>query len=311
MNDHHGWNIAGPLIIMLGVCIVPNAVAADDTRILNALKNATYNGIENHPVTLSQGRWEGSPYVEGGSSRPNVGLVGNFLLEGDLDADGEKELVVMLWKSGAGTGSNTYIAVIKPDNGEYTNISTALVGDRVKLRDGRIDTGRIMLDVLQHGENDPMCCPTELAERVWSLDDGRLEEHKMQVTGKLSMSVLEGSSWRMTDMDIDHPLPQNVEVTLSFEAGRISGNSACNRYSAPIRDGEHGGDIIIGQAMVTRKTCPDPVMEIELHYLDALSLVTAFSFQAGSLALNGETAEGTPFSMLFEAAAGRGHTIVD
>lgn len=304
MKNHTRWRSTALLMTLLGTFISLNVFANDDGAVMAALKNATYTGIEDRAVTLSQGRWEGQPYVEGGAARPAVGLVDDFLLQGDLDADGEKELVVMLWQSAAGTGSNIYIAVMKAENGEYVNLATALLGDRVKLRGGRIDSGSIILDVLQPGENDPMCCPTELAERVWTLADGQLEEHQMQVTGKLSVDILDRSSWRMTHMDIDQPLPAGMEVTLSFEDGRIAGKSACNRYSAEVRDGEHPGDIIIGQAMVTRKACPDPVMEVELHYLDALSLVTAFSFQVGSLALNGQADDGTPFSMLFAATAG-------
>jgi hypothetical protein len=49
------------------------------------LANATYTGTEEGPVTLVKGRWEGESYVEGGSSRPAVGLVEDFYLFGDLD----------------------------------------------------------------------------------------------------------------------------------------------------------------------------------------------------------------------------------
>lgn len=302
MNIQPGLQTVTRTIALLCALIAQIAFAADGGDAMAGLEDATYSGIEAQPVTLSQGRWEGSPYVEGGAARPAVGLVDDFLLQGDLDADGQEELVVMLWQSAGGTGSNVYIAVMKPENGEYVNVSTALLGDRVKLRGGRIDSGRIVLDVLQAGADDPMCCPTELAERTWSMDDGQLEEHPVQVSGELSVSALEGTHWRMTHMGVVQPLPQHIAITLSFEGGRISGNSACNRYSAEVRDGERPGDIVIGPAMVTRKACPDPVMETEMRYLDALSLVTSFSFQAGSLALNGQSDDGAPFSMLFTAA---------
>jgi heat shock protein HslJ len=304
MKYHHARPTFNFLITLLVLPIAQNAIAGDPDTAMSALKNATYNGIGEQPVTLSQGRWEGAPYEEGGASRPAVGLVDDFLLRGDLDADGKNELVVMLWQSSAGTGSNEYIAVMKPGNGGYVNLATALLGDRVKLRSGRIESGHIVLDVLQAGGDDPMCCPTELAERTWRLDDGQLEEQPMQVTGKLSVNALDGSHWRMTDMNIGQPLPQDVEVTLSFEANRMSGKSACNRYSAKIEDGERPGELVIGPAMVTRKACPEPLMEYEMHFLDALSLVQSFSFHAGKLALNGQADDGTPFSMLFATAAG-------
>jgi len=303
MKHQHGWRTMA-FLTMTCLFNIHNAFAGDDGDVLSALKNATYAGIGDRPVTLSEGRWEGAPYVEGGAARPTVGLADDFLLEGDLDGDGKKELVVMLWQSSAGTGSNVYIAAMKPENGGYVNVSTALLGDRVKLRDGRIDAGRIVLDVLQPGKSDPMCCPTELAERSWRLSGGQLEEQAAQVTGTLSVAALEGGHWQLTSIDRGQPMPANVEITLSFDAGRIAGSSGCNRYSAAMTDGERPGDVVIGPAMATRRACPEPLMEAEMHFLDTLSLVQSFSFQVGKLALNGQADDGTPFSMLFAVAAG-------
>jgi heat shock protein HslJ len=289
-------------MLICSVFIAGCAVSHATDKNLAGLENATYAGIEEQPVTLSQGRWEGPPYQQGFVSRPTVGLVKEVLFRGDLDADGEEELVVMLWQSAAGTGSNIYIAVMKPHTNGFENISTALLGDRVKLRGGRIDSGRIVLEVLQAGENDAMCCPTELATRSWSLQGGRLAEQEKQVTGKLSLGILDGSSWRLTRLDLGRPVPAEAEVTLAFDAGRIAGKSACNRYSADIGEGEGPGEIHIGQAITTRMACAEQLMEIEMHYLQALAMVTGFSFHAGSLALTGQTVDGVLFSMLFTAA---------
>jgi hypothetical protein len=95
--------------------------------------------VEESPVTLSNGQWQGAPYVEGGASRPRVGLVEDFYITGDLNADGKPEAVAMLWQSGGGTGSYTYIAVMSRQNGDIKNIATALVGDHVKLRSTAIE----------------------------------------------------------------------------------------------------------------------------------------------------------------------------
>ena len=239
--------------------------------------------------------------MEGGASRPSVGLLEDIYFTGDLDADGQEEAVAILWQSAGGTGSNIYIAVMKSDNGGFNNISTTLVGDRVKLRGGRIDSGKIILDVLQAGENDPMCCPTELATRRWVLKDGQLEENKMKSQVLLSLSVLEGSDWVLTRMNREQPVPEDTEVTIAFSSGRISGRSACNRYSADIKEGDSAGEIIIGPTMGTRMACPDHLMEAESMYLEALAQVTGFSFYSGKLLLNGQKEDGTPFSMFFTA----------
>lgn len=287
--------------IMITALIAQTGFACETGSAITRLENATYAGIEDEPVTLLSGQWEGTPYVEGGASRPRVGLLEDIYFTGDLDADGQDEAVAILWQSAGGTGSNVYIAVMKSDNGGFSNISTTLVGDRVKLRGGRIDSGKIMLDVLQTGENDPMCCPTQLATRSWVLEDSKLEEDKIEVTGLLSLRVLEGSEWILTRMNREQPVLEDAEVTIAFNSGRISGKSACNRYSADIKEGDRAGEILIGPTMGTRMACPDYLMEVESMYLQALAQVTGFSFYSGKLMLNGQNEDGTPFSMLFNA----------
>ena len=287
--------------ILFTALIAQTSATYEAESAITRLVNATYSGIEDEPVTLLSGQWEGAPYVEGGASRPRVGLLEDIYFTGDLDADGQEEAVAILWQSAGGTGENVYIAVMKSDNGGFNNISTSLVGDRVKLRGGRIDSGRIILDVLQTGENDPMCCPTQLATRNWVLKDGQLEENKIEVTGLLSLSVLEGSDWVLTRMNREQTIPEDAEVTIAFSSGRVSGRSACNRYSADIKEGDNAGEIIIGPTMGTRMACPDHLMEVESRYLEALAQVTSFSFYSGKLMLNGQKEDGTHFSMVFDA----------
>ena len=266
---------------------------------LAELGSATYAGMEDGPVSLSNGGWEGAPYAEGGASRPRAGLVEDVYLTGDLDGDGAQEAVVILWRNSGGTGTNTYVAVMARQNDEIRNIGTALIGDRVKLRSGKIADGNITLEVLQAGDNDAMCCPTELAIRTWSLQDSQLEEGEIEVVGKLSLGILDGSEWALTHLDLGQPISTDMDVTLVFTGDRISGKSACNRYSAGIAEGDRPGSLQISQSMGTRMACPDELMEIERQYLDALSQITDFNFHAGSLALNGQTTDGTRYTMLF------------
>ncbi len=112
---------------------------------LAELRDATYAGMEDGSISLSDGGWEGAPYVEGGASRPRVGLVEDVYLTGDLNGDGAQEAVVILWRSSGGSGSNTYVAVMARQNDEISNIGTALIGDRVKLRSGKVADGNITL----------------------------------------------------------------------------------------------------------------------------------------------------------------------
>ena len=250
------------------------------------LSNATYSGVEEDPVTLTDGRWEGEPFAEGGASRPSVGLVEDFRLLGDLDGDGKDESVVILWESSGGSGTYSYVAVVGKKDGAVKNLATAEIGDRVQVRSGSIEDGHTVLDVVQQGEGEAACCPTQLASRSWSLAGGELNEGEAQLTGTLSIETLNGSNWVLTNMKQDEPLPEGSEVTLLFADGQVSGKSACNRYSASVEQGGSPSELKIGPAMGTRMACPDGLMELESQYLEALSQVTGFSFLAGKLVLN-------------------------
>ena len=288
------------IAILITLLLTASALqAGSGTPTLAELSNATYTGTEGGPVSLLNGSWEGKPYVEGGASRPTAGLLDDVYYTGDFNGDGVEEAVVVLWRNGGGTGEYSYVVVMAREKGGIENIGTALIGDRVKLRSGKVVDGKIILEVLQAGENDGMCCPTMLATRTWSLHDGQLEESEIEVTGKLSLATLAGTEWVLTHMNREETLMDGAEVTLAFADGRIAGKSACNRYSAGIEEGENAGNIKIGQSMGTKMACPNELMKVEREYLEALSHVSSFSFLAGSLVLSGQKEDGTVLSMLF------------
>ena len=105
--------------------------------------NAVYKGIEDHPVQLENGAWEGAPYVEGGAARPRVGLIDDLWLLGDVTGDGKPEAITGLWHSSGGSGTRNYAAVLERRTEGPVNIATALLGDRVRIDGGAIEDGII------------------------------------------------------------------------------------------------------------------------------------------------------------------------
>lgn len=262
--------------------------AGDGILTSEELANATYLGTEEGPVSLVNGRWEGEPYVEGGAARPSVGLADDFQLSGDLNGDGADEAVVLLWQSAGGSGTFNYVAAVEKVNSEIRNLATAPLGDRVQVRSGSINGGVINLDVVQQGEDDAACCPSQLASRSWALECDQLIETEAKITGTLSLATLADTEWVLTHLKRNEPLMPAAEVTLLFADDRVSGKSACNRYSAGVEQGEAPAELKIGMAMGTRMACPDGLMELERLYLEAISHVSSFSFLAGKLVLNWE-----------------------
>jgi hypothetical protein len=124
------------------------------------LLNLSFTGTMAGDVTLTDGAWAGPPAEPGAASRPRLQLVRGFSVTGDLDGDGNDEAVVQLAYDEGGSGTVVHIAAVGVEGGRLTNLATTVLGDRVRVESGRIEDGRIVLDVLRPLPEDPMCCPT-------------------------------------------------------------------------------------------------------------------------------------------------------
>ena len=254
------------------------------------LENLTYKdiGTEEAPVTLTDGVWQGQPFVDGGASRQSIGLVRDFYLSGDLNGNGPDEAVVLFWSNSGGSGTFDYIAVVgRDESGMPLNLATAALGDRVKIRSATIDAGGMLIfDVVQAGPDDAACCPGQKFERTFMLTQDTLNEVSSKNQGRQSLADLAGVEWILTHFDRNDALPESIEVTLNFDADRISGKSACNQYSGSVSAGKMPGALTVNTPMIsTMMACPPPADEIEQRYLNALQAVTQYSFLAGKLAL--------------------------
>jgi heat shock protein HslJ len=271
---------------------------------LEELRRATYQGIEEagDPVTLSGGQWAGPPAVKGSAVAPSVVLVGHFRLTGDLEGDRTEEAVVLLAGSAGGSGENLYLAVVGRRKGRPWNVATALLGDRVQVRDAQVNARRIIVDVLQAGPNDAMCCPGELATRRWTLESGRLKEAPARVTGRLSPEAMGGVEWVLREWYRGEAAPAEPEVTLRLDAGNLAGSAGCNRYFAPVKAGSTPGALSVGMAGSTRMMCPETEMSVETRFLRQLAGVDRMRFTPGRLGLGYER-DGRRGIMLFERRA--------
>ena len=291
------WKRAASTVLLLALASCsPQREAGNAGRLETGdsldLENATYRGIEeaDGPVSLADGRWEGAPFDSGAASRPAVRIVRAHAPQGDLDG-GEPESVALLAASAGGTGSQLYAAIMARRDGRWQNVATAPVGDRVEVRDARVVARQLVLDVVQAGPEDALCCPGELATRTWELHGDSLVELPVRVTGRLGPAVLEGSEWVLRGWSFDEAAPAEPAVTLQSSDGRWAGSSGCNRYMLDVAPGEMPGEVKLGAAVDSRFACPDPAGAVEARYLRALAGVTRFQFIGGRLALFHESGE--------------------
>ena len=292
-----------------GLAFVTEAYPSEPTKAamqaptLKEIKNASYSGIEGlkGSVKLVDGRWKGRPYKKGSASRPVVSLVGDFRITGDLDGDGTDDAVVLLNYAPGGTGQLLHLALMARKKGKIQNLATTLIGDRVQIRDVRIEQKRIFVDVIQAGPKDAMCCPGEVTTREWTLEPGG-KLNRYTVTAKparLTLETIGNTEWILRSWDSKQPAPTRPAVTLIFKDGRFTGSSGCNNYFAPAKEGKIPGDVEVGAAGTTRKSCPDNEMSVERRFLEQLVRVRKFGFLVTQLALSWEK-DGVWKTMLFD-----------
>jgi heat shock protein HslJ len=292
-----------------GLAFVTEAYPSEPTKAamqaptLKEIKNASYSGIEGlkGSVKLVDGKWKGRPYKKGSASRPVVSLIGDFRITGDLDGDGTDDAVVLLNYAPGGTGQLLHLALMARKKGKIQNLATALIGDRVQIRGVRIEQKRIFVDVIQAGPKDAMCCPGEVTTREWTFEPGG-KLNRYTVTAKparLTLETIGNTEWILRSWDSKQPAPTRPAVTLIFKDGRFTGSSGCNNYFAPVKEGKIPGDVEVGAAGTTRKSCPANEMSVERRFLEQLVRVRKFGFLVTQLALSWEK-DGVWKTMLFD-----------
>ncbi len=267
---------------------------------LDGLKNMTYVGVvEQDPVTLKDGVWEGEPAVAGGASRPSVRFVRDFQVMGDLDGDGIEEAAILLAAGSGGTGENIYLAVVGLEEGALKNLGTVLVGDRAQVRKAGIGEGRVFLDLLRAGPEDALCCPGELVMQAWRFEGGVLTPTgAASAPRRLNFEAIADSEWVLRWWSIEEEMPADPVVTLTYSPGRLGGSSGCNNWFTAPEVGDKPGEFTVGPVGGTKMMCPDDVMAVEQRFLTQLSGAKKFGFLAGQLAVTYET-DGASGVMLF------------
>jgi heat shock protein HslJ len=290
-------------LVFVSVIFLPRLGNAASAPSFKELKNASYSGIEGlkGSIKLVDGKWKGRPSKKGSVSRPVISLVGDLRVIGDLDGDGIDDAVVLLNYAPGGTGQLLHLAVVARKNGRIQNVATTLIGDRVQIRDVRMEQQRLLVDVVRSGPRDAKCCPGEVTTLGWTLEPGGKLKSFVAAAhpSRLTLETLGKTQWVLRSWDLKDSPPKKPVVTLVFKDGRFTGGAGCNNYFVPAKEGNIPGDVKVGTVGTTRKSCPDTEMAVERRFLDQLVRVKKFGFLIARLALSWEK-DGVWKTMLFD-----------
>jgi heat shock protein HslJ len=256
-----------------------------------ALKNTEYPSEweDSGTITLTDGRYEGEPFVEGGASRLVVTLVEPVAF-GDLDGDGIDDAAVILAANAGGSGTFLSLEAMGNEGGEPAHRATYPLGDRAQIESLAIESGQIVLEMVTHGPDDPMCCPTQRAEQTYVLQGDELVQTSSQVisSGETDDSDIVGIVWTWERFDdtadqnnivVDNPDKYTLELRPD---GTYQVKADCNLSS--------GGYILEGNSL-TLQPGPTTLAECEPgslydEYLARLGEVVTFVLDEGKLVLN-------------------------
>jgi len=280
---------AGSSAAQGGGALQPAAPGAGALTIEQA-RNAAISGVYDNAVTLKDGVFEGPPFDEGGASRPRLIVMGDLVALGNLDGAPGEEAVMMLAENSGGSGEMVYLSVVGSRGGAPASIGTVAVGDRTKIVTFGISGADVVMEVIEAGPNDPACCPTQVARKVYALEGGALKMKNSTVTGILSMALFAGGEWTAAEIDGVPISGVDRRPTANFAGDRIAGFGGCNRYTGQIKETSPGG-LAIGPIAGTRMACPEPEMQLEDRFLASLGKAVRYSFLAGRLVLSGMDGE--------------------
>jgi hypothetical protein len=162
-----------PLVVIVSACGRLGCGTPPPALTREALANAAYTShwTGSGEIRLVEGRFRsgaGGPPVEAALLEP--------VAFGDLDGDGDMDAAAPLSIWTGGSGIFVELAAVVSERGGPRQAASAPLGDRVKVERLAIEGGLVRVDLLTHGESDPMCCPNRRETKVYRLQGSALVE---------------------------------------------------------------------------------------------------------------------------------------
>jgi heat shock protein HslJ len=234
-------------------------------------------------ITLTDGN---ATYDDGGSGQPYISLMDQLIVTGDLDDDGAEDAVTVLIDHSSGSGTFFYLVAVLEALSNPTPLEALMIGDRIQVKSLSVDGSQIIADLVAHGANEPLCCPSWNVRKVYALEANTLVERSSEELSQIALEDLNDTTWRLLDLNSgQEPALPDAAVTLHLKDGLLNGSAGCNDYRSTVEAGPEGlSSLEIGPMATTQKLCDDALMEQETTYLTRLENAASWRFDAGRLA---------------------------
>lgn len=133
----------------------------------------TQSGVA--PLTDGEYRESAAP----GSATETIVTLTDHIAYGQLN--GQDAAAVILVTDPGGSGTFFDLAVAVELDGRPVNVATASLGDRAQIQSLAIVGDEILVDMITHGPEDPMCCPTQHVVETYALEGDQLLQTSRQI----------------------------------------------------------------------------------------------------------------------------------
>jgi hypothetical protein len=147
-------------------------VGVEDPALVEALRNAEYKSEWTKSGTVQLAGGEYREQAAPGSATETVVMLTDQIAVGELN--GQPAAAVILVTDPGGSGTFYDLAVVVEQDGQLVNVATTTLGDRVQINSLSIENGQVVVDMVTHGQDDPMCCPTKQVVQTYELNEDNL-----------------------------------------------------------------------------------------------------------------------------------------
>jgi heat shock protein HslJ len=264
-----------------------------------ALKNAAYHSEwpEDGIAQLTDGEYR-KPIVEGSATELLIRLMD--VAFGDLDGDGVSDAAVVLVTDPGGSGTFYELAAVVNQDGNPEHVATISLGDRAQIEALSVKAGQIVVEMITHGPDDPMCCPTQQVVQTYALQGDGLVQVSSEIVSSEPAGdpVITSIEWRWSGLIETMPAAQSVvpdpeNYTLILQPdGGLHIKADCN-----VVGGSHtleGDGLTIALGPSTMAYCGEQSLDQQFQVL--LSNVDGYGIEDGQLVLKLQADAG---SMIF------------